>query len=76
MLTTEDNPYNPFNEFENWYSWDTTNGYHTLEYLSRVLGWSDEVSEADQESIYLETLNEILDLNLSGNYKIIEKEMI
>ena len=71
MLTTEDNPYDPFTEFDEWYLWDTTQGYHTLPYLARVCAWSEELSEVDQESVYMEALDEILELNITSNYKIV-----
>ena len=61
-LTTEDNPYDPFDEFEEWFKFDVSQGYHTCAYLARVTTTSTEAIE------------EILKLNLTGNYQVVERE--
>jgi hypothetical protein len=69
MLTTDDNPYNPFTEYEEWYQWDTSKGYHTASYLARVVRYSDELSEPDQDLAIQQGIDEIVELNLSGRHK-------
>jgi hypothetical protein len=68
MLTTLDNPYNPFTEFDEWDTFDKQKGYHTCAYLARITSSSDDLSEADQALAIDKAMNEIVDLNLSGNY--------
>ena len=68
-LTTTDNPYDPFEEFEKWYAFDEHNGYHTCEYLDRVVSISKETSESDRNAAINEAIDEILHFNLTGNYK-------
>lgn len=73
-LTTEDNPYDPFDEFEEWFNFDVTQGYHTCAYLARVATTSTDLTEADQLEATNETIEEILKLNLTGNYQVVERE--
>jgi gp107 len=73
-LTTEDNPYDPFDEFEEWFNFDVTKGYHTCAYLARVTTTSTDLTEADQVEATNEAIQEILELNLTGNYQVVERE--
>ena len=73
-LTTEDNPYDPFDEFEEWFNFDVTQGYHTCAYLARVTTTSTDLTEADQLEATNEAIEEILKLNLTGNYQVVERE--
>lgn len=73
-LTTEDNPYDPFDEFEEWFNFDVTRGYHTCAYLARVTTTSTDLTEADQVEATNEAIEEILELNLTGNYQVVERE--
>lgn len=73
-LTTEDNPYDPFDEFEEWFNFDVTHGYHTCAYLARVTTTSTDLTEADQLEATNEAIEEILELNLTGNYQVVERE--
>ena len=68
MLSTVDNPYNPFTEFEQWNNWDQQSGYYTLSYLARVTITSDELSELDQSQAIDIAMDEIIDMNITGNY--------
>lgn len=74
MLTTLDNPYNPFTQFEEWNAFDQGLGYYTLSYLARVAKTSDELSEADEDLAIDQAMDEILSLNLTGNYVKVIKE--
>ena len=73
-LTTEDNPYDPFDEFEEWFNFDVTQGYHTCAYLERVTATSTDLTEADQVEATNEAIREIIELNLTGNYQVVERE--
>lgn len=73
-LTTEDNPFDPFDEFEEWFNFDVTQGYNTCAYLARVTTTSTDLTEADQVEATNEAIEEILELNLTGNYQVVERE--
>ncbi len=80
MLTTRDNPWNPFTNFDEWDAWDRTNGCHidangikhlgycTSAYLARVAIVSDELSPAQYTRAINDAIDEIVSLNLTGNY--------
>ncbi len=74
MLTTEDNPYDPFTQFDEWYAFDTQNGYNTCSYLARIAMTSNELSETDYDQALDSALDEILEYNLTGNYKIVTRK--
>lgn len=76
MLTTLDNPYNPFTQFDEWDAFDKQYGYHTCAYLARITVSSDDLSEADQALAIDKAMNEIVDLNLSGNYIKVREDYI
>lgn len=73
-LTTEDNPYDPFDEFDEWFKFDVSQGYYTCAYLARVTTTSTDLTEADQLEATNEAIEEILKLNLTGNYQVVERE--
>ena len=74
MLTTLDNPFNPFTDYDKWYEFDTSNGYNTCAYLARITKSSDDISEADEALAIDAAMNEIVSLNLSGNYIKIKED--
>lgn len=77
MLSTSDNPYNPFNQFEEWYAYDTTHGYNTLSYLARIALTSNELTEEENQKIIDQAVDEIIDLNLTGNYvRVYDEDLI
>lgn len=69
MLTTEDNPYDPNTQFPEWYAYDTQKGYNSCAYLARIARTSDGVSDEDNDSEIERAIDEIVKLNLTGNYK-------
>lgn len=84
-LTTEDNPWNPFTNYDEWDAWDRTNGWHlegnrvalgyyTSAYLARVANTSDELSPAQYTRAINDAIFEIVDLNLTGNYKAVTED--
>jgi len=68
MLSTSDNPYNPFTQFEEWYAFDEGKGYHSSEYLARVVEENDNLSELERILATNLAIEEILQYNLTGNY--------
>ena len=68
MLSTSDNPFNPFTQFNEWYDWDRAHGYHTLDFLARMTITSDESSDADRSLAMERAIDEIMRLNITGNY--------
>ena len=73
MLTTIDNPWNPWTHWDEWYAWDEAAGYHTSSYLARITKTSEDAFESTVKRDLLNAINEILELNLSGNYRKIHK---
>lgn len=69
MLTTVDNPYSPFDQFDAWYNFDRQMGYYTPEYLARIACTSPALSDAQNEAITLDAINEIVALNILGIYR-------
>lgn len=76
MLTTLDNPYNPFTQFDEWLSYDTSRGYNTCAYLARVTKASNELSDFDEALAIDQAMDEIVNLNLSGNYIKVREDFI
>lgn len=73
-LTTVDNPYDPFDEFREWYKFDEMMGYHTTSYLARIVASSNELSEADQEFAIKTSIDSIVEENISGRYRKVERD--
>lgn len=69
MVTTKDNPYDPFTQFDQWYAYDTLQGYNTCAYLARIAKTSPDLSPLDQAIAIEEAVDEIVEMNLLGNYK-------
>lgn len=68
MLSTADNPYNPFTHWDEWWAWDVAAGYHTAGYLARIAKNSEELSDADQESVNESAIEEILNEDARGMF--------
>lgn len=65
-LSTSDNPYSPITQFEEWQAYDSLLGYHTAEYLARVVMVSDDLCVEDQRFAIESAINEIVAENLIG----------
>lgn len=75
MLTTWDNPYSPFTQYDQWHAFDSSMGYHTPEYLARIANTSIALSDAQNDKIIDDAINEIVALNILGIYrKVYEKD--
>jgi len=68
MLTTADNPFDPFTQFDSWFAFDSSKNYNSCSYLARIAKTSDELSDADNAIAIEQAIDEIVQLNLLGNY--------
>lgn len=68
MLTTSDNPFDPKTQFDDWYAFDTQKGYNSCAYLARIAKTSEELPESENDIEIENAINEIVKMNLSGNY--------
>lgn len=75
MLTTIDNPHDPFDAFDAWYAYDVSSGYHTVEYLGRIVKSSDQLSDADEAFAVEKAIDEIVFHNVLGIYKKVTKDV-
>lgn len=76
FVTTLDNPYDYFTEFDEWYAFDISHGYevigkpyNTLNYVARMADVDDTMSEEEYTRAVNEAVDEIVRLNLTGNYR-------
>lgn len=74
MLTTIDNPFNPFTEYDKWYSFDESKGYHTCSYLARIALTSPDLTDAEEQRVINDAIEEICRLNILGIYKKVKKK--
>jgi hypothetical protein len=72
-ITTTDNPFDFFTQFDDWYQFDESKGYHTCSYVARIAKVSNDLSELDNNIEIARAIEEILNFNLTGNYKLIER---
>ena len=72
-ITTTDNPFDFFTQFDDWFQFDESKGYHTCSYVARIAKVSNDLSEADNYIEIARAIEEILSLNITGNYKMIER---
>lgn len=74
-MTTLDNPWDYFTQFDEWNAFDQEKGYNTCAYVARVCLASNEMSDAEYEDEVERAVDDIVRLNITGNYKkIIKKE--
>ena len=74
MLTTLDNPFNPFEQWDEWQRFDEDHGYHTMSYLARIALLSPDLSTEDYNQAVEDAIDEIIELNVTGNYKKIYED--
>jgi hypothetical protein len=73
-LSTKDNPFNPLLQFDEWYSYDVSMGYNSSGYLARICKTSIELSDQDQLDAIESAIDEIIEMNLTGNHiKVVEE---
>lgn len=73
MLTTVDNPYSPFTQPDAWYNYDRSMGYYTPEYLARIANTSVVLSDAQNDVIIDDAIDEIVTLNVLGIYRKVKE---
>jgi hypothetical protein len=71
MLTTVDNPYDPNTDYDHWLEYDHDHGYYTQELLARVAPISESESEQAFDIILDEAMNQIIEADSLGIYKIV-----
>ena len=79
MLSTTSNPYNPFTSFDIWLAEDQRlaiqeNRPTCCAYFDRVMPVGSEVSDAEYEQVCEDVIDEIVQLNLSGNFRKVTPE--
>jgi hypothetical protein len=74
-ITTTDNPFDPFDQFDKWFAFDEFHGYHSCSYLDRIAKISDDWSYDDQVAEIERAIDEIVALNLTGNYKKVTRTL-
>lgn len=74
FLTTFDNPFNPFTRFKEWLSFDLQKGYNCCGKVARISGNIREMSERKQLQIVNESINEIIRLDPTSNYRKVFKD--
>lgn len=71
MLTTVDNPYNPRTDYDAWLQWDHDNEYFTQEYLSRLANPDPDMDEEEEDELYAQATQEIIEADVLGVYKLV-----
>ncbi len=74
MLTTVDNKFDPFTQFDDWWGYDRAKGYNTMEVLGSEAHTSSEMSDLDYVEEVNRAVEEIARLNVTGMYKIVQKD--
>lgn len=75
-LTTTDNPHDYWTEYDEWYHFDAEEkGYCTEQYIARLAKISPFLPPALNEQIWEEAIDRICQLNLTGNYKKLVREV-
>lgn len=75
MLTTIDNPFDPFDQYDDWYAYDALLGYHTPQYLARIVITSDDLPVPLQNREIELGIDEIIEENINGLYKKVTREV-
>ena len=73
-LTTKDNPFSPFSQFESWRRFDEQQNYFTIAYLARIAQTSMELSDYENDYETQKAIDEIVRMNLTGNYIKVKPE--
>lgn len=69
FLTTIDNPFDPVDDFDNWYNYDVAKGYNSCAYLARIASTSSNFTDAENQRIINDAVDEICRLDILGIYK-------
>lgn len=74
MLTTFDNPFNPKIEYPQWQTWDVDNGYHTEQYIARLIAMEEDFDMDDDVTLSVLTdkvIQEIIEQDTSNVYVLV-----
>lgn len=74
MLTTIDNPFNPKTDYDKWQTWDRENGYHTEQYIARLIEMDEEYDVNDElklDQINDKVIQEILEHDVLKVYVLV-----
>lgn len=74
MLTTIDNPFDPFIQWDEWLAFDIGKGYNTCEYVAKIARTYPEMSEEAEKKEINNAIEEIVKMNITGNYIMVEKK--
>lgn len=74
MLTTLDNPHSPFDNYKAWLNFDIGAGYHTSDYLARIVQDAGSLSDQDLEVAIEQAIDEIIYENVLGIYIKVTKD--
>ena len=69
MLTTIDNPFHPLEEYDDWLRFDEDHGYYTWNMLTRVAPTSDYLSDAENQRILNQAIDDVIRLDLECIYR-------
>ena len=74
MLTTLDNPHHPKEDYDAWRQWDKDNGYHTEDYIARLLVMEKDF-EVDNDFMLMlltsKVINDILENDDQELYQLV-----
>ena len=68
FLSTIDNPFHPYYDYDNWLRFDEDHGYYTQNYLARIAATSEFLTDAENQRILNDAIDEICRLDLLGIY--------
>ena len=69
MLTTIDNPFHPLKEYDEWLRYDEDHGHYTWNFVTRVAGTGDYLSEAENQRAINSAIDEILAHDIECKYR-------
>jgi phage-related protein len=74
MLTTIDNPHNPKTQYPQWKDFDSNRGYHTEEYIARLINMEEDYDVDDEVTLNRLTnkvINDILENDTLQIYRLV-----
>ena len=63
FITTSDNPYDYFTQFDEWFAFDNQMGYHTCEYLARIVSLAPDLSDEQEQTEIENAIDSIIKWN-------------
>lgn len=75
-LTTVDNPFDVFDEFDDWMKYDRNANHNSMELLSRVSSYSNELSDYDQVLATEQAIDDIIALDPELKFRKVSRELV